>query len=112
MYLIYKICSQQLWSEAQRQNEFLGAPIDIQDGFIHFSTGDQVAETAAKHFAGLDDLLLISVDPTKLGPELKWEASRGGDLFPHLYGPFPFDAVIRVDPLPLENGEHLFPADL
>lgn len=77
--------------------------------FIHFSTAAQVAETAAKH--GQSDLLLISVDASMLDSALKWEPSRGGALFPHLYGPLTLEAVKRVDPLPLgPDGDHVFPA--
>ena len=79
-------------------------------GVVHFSAADQVAETAAKHFAGIRDLLLVRVDLQKLGDALKWEPSRGGDLFPHLYGPLELAAVVHVDPLPLgPDGAHQFP---
>lgn len=92
---------------------FAGAPVDLADGFIHFSTGLQVRETAAKHFAGQADLLLVAVDPAKLGDALRWEPSRGGALFPHLYAPLPLDAVQWVKPLPLgADGVHLFPEAL
>ena len=84
--------------------------MDRRDGFIHFSTGTQVAETAAKHFAGQSDLLLVSVDATRLDNRLKWEPSRGGALFPHLYGDLDVAAVTRVEPLPLgPDGRHVFP---
>ncbi len=108
--IIYKIVPIKLWQAAEAENKFLGAPVDIADGFIHFSTAAQVKATAAKHFAGLDDLLLVSVDSTQLGDSLKYEVSRGGDLFPHLYSSLSLDAVINVQPLPLDNfGQHLFP---
>src|SRR5262245_56427142 len=80
---IYKICDTALWREAERVGVFRGAPIDVKDGFIHFSSAAQVAETAARHFSGADGLLLIAVDAVALGDKLVWEPSRGGDLFPH-----------------------------
>ncbi|MCC2113007.1 MAG: DUF952 domain-containing protein [Hyphomicrobiales bacterium] len=107
---IYKICPAPLWRNAEAAGEFLGAPVDLADGYIHFSTREQVAETAARHFAGMDDLLLIAVDGNALGPALKYEPSRGGDLFPHLYGPLPMSAVAWVADLPLgDDGRHRFP---
>ncbi|MBE7244478.1 MAG: DUF952 domain-containing protein [Actinomycetospora chiangmaiensis] len=113
MALIYKICPRALWREAEAAGRFEGAPIDRQDGFIHFSTAAQVAETAARHFAGQDDLLLVAVDAEALGDALRFEPSRGGDLFPHLYGMLPFDAVTSVDALPLgAHGRHVFPAGI
>jgi uncharacterized protein (DUF952 family) len=109
--LIYKICLKSQWREAERQGVFTGAPVDLADGFIHFSTASQVRETAAKHFAGQDDLLLIAIEEEKLGPALRYEPSRGGQLFPHLYGPLALSAVHWVKPLPLDaEGRHLFPA--
>lgn len=113
MARIYKICPQALWREAEDAGRFTGAPIDHQDGYIHFSTISQVAETASRHFAGQDDLLLITVEADRLGDALRYEPSRGGDLFPHLYGPLPLDAVTAVDALPLDpDGRHVFPAGL
>ena len=107
---IYKICSAQLWREAERAGYFAGAGIDAQDGFIHFSTAGQVAETAAKHFAGATGQVLVAVDADRLGGTLKWEPSRGGALFPHLYGALRLDAVKWVAPLPLgADGRHVFP---
>ncbi|MBZ0141337.1 MAG: DUF952 domain-containing protein, partial [Pseudorhodoplanes sp.] len=85
--LIYKICPAALWRQAQQDGIFRGAPVDLADGFIHFSTAAQVGETAAKHFAGQGELLLIAVDTERLGGALKWEPARGGALFPHLYAP-------------------------
>jgi uncharacterized protein (DUF952 family) len=109
--LIYKIVPQTLWREAEASGAFLGAPVDISDGFIHFSTASQVEETAAKHFAGQHDLLIAAIDAGSLGPALRYEPSRGGALFPHLYGPLPLDAVAWVRPLPLDAaGVHVFPA--
>jgi uncharacterized protein (DUF952 family) len=107
---IYKICSQELWREAQQAGRFDGAPLDRRDGFIQFSTAAQVAETAAKHFAGAAGQMLVAVDAAKLREGLKWERSRGDDLFPHLYGSLHLDAVRWAVPLPLgPDGHHLFP---
>jgi uncharacterized protein (DUF952 family) len=108
---IYKICPRALWREAQALGRFEGAPVDHADGYIHFSTAEQVKETAKKHFAGQDDLLLVAVDAGRLGPALRWEPSRGGALFPHLYVPLGLDAVLSATPLPLgPDGTHRFPA--
>ena len=110
MSLVYKICPAAPWREAERDGVFRGSEVDRRDGFIHFSTAAQVAETAAKHFAGVDGLLLVSVDADRLGERLKWEPSRGGALFPHLYGELPLTAVVRVEPLPLgPDGRHYLP---
>lgn len=109
--LIYKICPAPLWREAERAGHLEGAPVDLADGFIHLSTAAQVAETAARHFGGRSDLVLVSVDVDALSPALlRFEPSRGGDLFPHLYGHLPLSAVTRVAPLPLgPDGRHVFP---
>ena len=110
MPLIYKICPRALWRDAERQGRFTGAPVDVADGFIHFSTAAQVAETAARHFDGQDDLLLVAVEGDRLGDALRYEASRGGDLFPHLYGDLPLSAVVSVEEIPLgPDGRHSFP---
>ena len=106
----YKIVPQDLWAEAEAAGVFGGAPIDLTDGYIHFSTGAKARGTAELYFKGQDDLLLVAVDGEKLGDALKYEPSRGGDLFPHLYGPLPFDAVLWKTPLPMrEDGYHDFP---
>jgi len=108
---IYKICDAAAWQAAERAGEFAGAPIDLTDGYIHFSAADQVAETAARHFAGQHDLVLVAIDADTLGLALKWEPSRGGALFPHLYGTLPLRAVRWTKPLPLgPDGRHVFPA--
>jgi len=108
--IIYKICGRPVWEEAQRRGLFQGAGADRSDGFIHFSTASQVRETAAKHFAALSDLVLVAVDAQALAGALRWEPSRGGDLFPHLYGPLPLEAVLWTRPLPLDaHGQHVFP---
>jgi uncharacterized protein (DUF952 family) len=110
MALIYKICPRRLWERAQEAGVFTGAPVDLQDGYIHLSTAAQVRETAAKHFRGQPDLVLVAVRDDALGPSLRYEVSRGGDLFPHLYGPLPLSAVAWVKPLPLApDGAHAFP---
>ena len=110
MPTIYKICPAALWREAESAGAFRGFAVDLRDGFIHFSSAAQVAETAAKHFAGANDLVLLHVDAGRLGAALKWEPSRGGALFPHLYGDLDPRAVRQVDPLPLgPDGRHRFP---
>jgi uncharacterized protein (DUF952 family) len=107
---IYKICERALWEAAERSGVFAGAGVDARDGFIHFSTAAQVRDTAAKHFAGAADLMLIAVDADALDGALKWEASRGGDLFPHLYAALALTAVIWAKPLPLgADRRHVFP---
>lgn len=108
--LIYKIATQDQWSIAENAGEFFGAPIDLADGYIHFSTADTVRETAAKHFAGQDNLLLIAIDETALGSDLIYEVSRGGAQFPHLYGVLNLQHVVWAQPLPLgDNQLHVFP---
>lgn len=96
---IYKICPREEWEQAATVGTYLGSAVDLRDGFIHFSAGHQVSETARKHFADQSDLLLITVDSAKLGVSLKWELSRGGNLFPHLYGPLATELVDGVQPL-------------
>lgn len=111
MGLIFKICGEEEWRAAERQGGYRGSAVDERDGFIHFSTAAQVAETAAKHFAGRDDLLLIAVEVDVLGAALRFEPSRGGELFPHLYGTLPLSAVSFVDALPLgADGSHRLPS--
>jgi uncharacterized protein (DUF952 family) len=116
--IIYKIVPAALWRESEAAGRFRGSPVDLQDGFIHFSTARQVRDTAAKHFAGVSDLLLVAIDeeiaggrkPLGLPAALRWEPSRGGDLFPHLYTDLPLAAVRWVKPLPLSPaGLHQFP---
>jgi uncharacterized protein (DUF952 family) len=109
MSLIYKIVPDALWRAAEAFAEFDGAPVDLADGYIHFSTARPVRETAAKHFAGQHDLLLVAVEAERLGEALRYEPSRGGDLFPHLYGKLQLADVLRVDALPLRaDGTHDF----
>ncbi len=105
---IYKICERRLWQKAETNQCFTGAAIDVADGYIHFSTAGQVKETAAKHFAGQRDLVLIEIDSQMV--DIVWEPSRGGDLFPHLYDVLGLAAVTSVWPLPLgDDGLHIFP---
>jgi uncharacterized protein (DUF952 family) len=111
MTAIYKICTAAEWDEALRAGVYRGSAADRRDGFIHFSSADQAAETAQRHFSGQRGLVLVRVDADALGGRLKWEPSRGGALFPHLYGELPLAAVRRAEPLPLgADGRHAFPA--
>jgi uncharacterized protein (DUF952 family) len=108
--VIYKICTASEWAGAVAAREYRGSEHDRRDGFIHFSTAAQMRETAAKHFAGQADLLLVAVDAAALGSKLAWEPSRDGDLFPHLYDVLPVSAATSVTPLPLgPDGLHHFP---
>lgn len=108
---IYKILPAAMWQDAIAAGVFRGSTLDIADGFIHFSTAAQVRETAAKHFAGVSDLLLVAVPAEPLGTALEWERSRGGDRFPHLYAPLAVALASWVQPLPIgPDGGHLFPA--
>jgi uncharacterized protein (DUF952 family) len=102
--IIYKICERTAWQEAERFGLYRGSAVDLRDGFIHFSTAAQLGETAAKHFAGQSDLMLVAIDGGALGAALKWEVSRGGAEFPHLYGTLPVTAVRWARPLPDEVG--------
>ena len=110
MPTIYKICTRSEWRSAEHDGRYHGSELDRHDGFIHFSTAAQAGETAAKHFAGQADLMLVAVDAGALGPSLRWERSRGGDLFPHLYGALPLAAVRWAKPLGDEvAGRRTFP---
>ena len=107
--VVYKIVASEEWAEAEAVGVFKGARADRSDGFIHFSTAGQAPETAAKWFAGRSDLTLAAVDATALGRDLRWEPSRGGALFPHLYAALPMSAVLWSRPLPLgPDGVHDF----
>lgn len=110
--LIYKIFRASEWAALQSAGETAGAPVDLADGFVHFSTAAQARETAAKHFAGEDGLMLLAVEADPLGDALKWEVSRGGALFPHLYRPLRMADVLWSRPLPLVGGAHTFPDDM
>jgi len=108
---IYHMCADAEWRAAAAAGVYEGSSQDAADGFIHFSTAAQVAASAAKHRAGQDGLVLLTVDAARLGDALRWEPARGGALFPHLYGPLPLAAVMGVDDLPLgDDGRHVFPA--
>ena len=108
--IIYKIVPADLWREAEKGGLFTGAPIDVTDGYMHFSTAGQVRKTAELYFHGQDDLLLVAVDGDTLGEKLVYEPSRGGDLFPHLYDSLPVSGVLWVKPLALDaDGNHQFP---
>jgi uncharacterized protein (DUF952 family) len=113
MTTIYKICDAAQWAEAERAGEFRGSAVDLADGYIHFSTAGQAAETATKYFAGMADLVVVAVSASVLNGALKWEPSRGGALFPHLYGVLPMAAVRWTKPLPLgADGMHVFPPEV
>jgi uncharacterized protein (DUF952 family) len=110
MATIYKICTADEWRKAVAAGAFRGSPADLRDGFVHFSSAEQMAETAARYFAGQTDLVLVAFDEAALGPGLKYEPSRGGALFPHLYGPLDPATALWVEPLPVGgDGLHLFP---
>lgn len=98
MTLIYKVLGAAEWALAERDGAFRGSEIDHRDGYIHFSDAAQVERTVALYFAGRDDLMLVGVEASRLGDKLKWEPSRGGALFPHLYAELPLDAVSFAKP--------------
>jgi uncharacterized protein (DUF952 family) len=109
MSLVFKIVATEEWRAAEAEGLFRGAAIDQADGYIHFSTAAQAPETAAKWFAGRADLTLVAISAEALGGALRWEPSRGGQLFPHLYAPLPMSAVVWARPLPLgPDGRHVF----
>ena len=110
--MIFKILRADEWALLRSSGETEGAPIDVADGYVHFSTAKQAPETAAKHFASEDGLMLLALDTDRLGPALKWECSRGDQLFPHLYATLKLEDVIWAQPLPLVDGVHFFPAGL
>ena len=109
--LVFKLVDRASWQAAAAAGVFDGSAVDARDGFIHFSTAAQVRETAARHFAGQADLLLVAVEAAALGDALRWEPSRGGALFPHLYAPLPIGAVRWVADVGLDDaGVHVLPA--
>jgi uncharacterized protein (DUF952 family) len=110
--LIYKILRADEWAAFEAGGRTDGAPIDLSDGYIHFSTAAQVAETAAKHFAGEDGLMIVACDADALGDALKWEPSRGGALFPHLYRPLDATDVVWAKPFPQGPDGHVLPAEV
>jgi len=106
---IYKIFRGPEWADLKAKGATQGAPIDVIDGYVHFSTAAQAAETAAKHFAGEEGLVLLALESDALAPDLRWEPSRGGQLFPHLYRDLRLTDILWDAPLPLVNGIHQFP---
>ena len=108
--MIYKICPASAWREAERQGAYRGSADDLRDGYIHFSTAEQVRETARKHFSGQTGLFLVAVDADALGDALRWEPSRNNELFPHLYGDLDLGAVTAVmDLRSRADGSHEIP---
>ena len=105
--IVYKIVPAPLWRASEASGVFTGSPLDVRDGFIHFSTAEQLRETAARHFAGLENLLLVAVGADQL--DITWEPARDGALFPHLYTSLPLASVLWVRELPLVDGAHVFP---
>lgn len=110
---IFKIAEAEAWAEAARAGAFSGSADDVRDGYIHFSTADQLKGTLAKHYAGRAGLLLAAVDAESLGEALRWEPARNGALFPHLYGPLLIEDIAGLWPLPLSaDGQHALPEGL
>lgn len=110
--LVYKIFRRTEWDALRTDGQSAGAPVDLKDGYIHLSTAAQVTETAARHFAGESDLVLVALDSAALGDALRWEPSRGGDLFPHLYRNMTLADVVWDKSLPLGAAGHIFPEGL
>lgn len=110
--MIYKILRRPEWDAFRAAGQTAGAPVDLADGFIHFSTSAQVVDTAARHFATETGLVLVAVEAGRLGPALRWEPSRGGQLFPHLYRALRLDEVVWDKSLPLGATGHIFPEGL
>ena len=105
---IYKVCDSGLWEDAKQAGKFIGAEIDLQVGYIHFSTASQLLDTLARHFAGRNDLVLLKIDISQLG--IIWESARHGDLFPHLYGQLPLDSIVAEYQLRVSaDGDHIVP---
>lgn len=109
---IYKILRAAEWAALQASGETPGAPVDLADGFVHFSTAGQVAETAARHFFGAEGLIVLACDDKALGADLAWEPARGGALFAHLYRALRLSDVVWAKPLPLIDGRHRFPKEV
>ena len=110
---VYKVLSEAAFAEAARKGHFAGSPDDLRDGFIHLSQAHQLAGTLAKHFAGQQGLVLLALDAAQLGAAMKWEVSRGGEPFPHLYAPLDLAAMLWAEPLPLDAyGVHRLPTAL
>ena len=105
---IYKVCDSGLWEDAKQAGKFIGAEIDLQDGYIHFSTASQLRDTLFRHFAGRDDLVLLKIEISQL--DITWETARNGDLFPHLYDHLPLNSVVAEHHLGLSaDGDHIVP---
>jgi uncharacterized protein (DUF952 family) len=109
---LYKIIDMNAWREAEAAGVFKGAAIDLKDGYIHLSTAAQVTETARLHFAGVANLLLVAIDESVVSNDLKWEASRGGQLFPHVYGTIDPSEILWAKPMPWNGEAHTFPPEL
>lgn len=105
----FKIVARSEWDEAVQRGLYEGSAHDVRDGFIHFSLADQLRGTAEKHFAGQLNLVLVTLDESRVGPSLKYEPARDGSLFPHLYGPLDVRAAIAVVDLPWDGQAHAFP---
>jgi uncharacterized protein (DUF952 family) len=106
---VFKLFRAPEWQAFEAEGRSAGAPIDLRDGFVHLSTAAQVEETARLHFAGVEGLMLVALDEARLGPDLRCEPSRGGDVFPHLFRELRASDVLWSAPLPLEDGRHVFP---
>ena len=105
---IYKVCDSGLWEDAKQAGKFIGAEIDLQDGYIHFSTASQLRDTLSRHFAGRDNLVLLKIETSQL--DIIWENARNGDLFPHLYDHLPLSSVVAEHHLGLSaDGDHIVP---
>lgn len=102
---LFRICRRDEWEAAEAGTAYLGSEIDKRDCFLHLSSGRQVLETLQSHFRGVPDLIVLRVDPSRFGKDLRWEPSRGGELFPHLYGVLPLSAVLEVMPVPEDHTE-------
>ncbi len=111
MQILFKIIDADVWDEAVVAGQFSGAAIDLRDGYIHLSTSAQTKETARLHFAGVSNLLMVAIDETSVAKNLKWEPSRGGQLFPHVYGMIDPAQILWAKPLPWDGGAHAFPAE-
>jgi len=110
---IYKVCSIEHWQSSKTKGEFTGVSIDLSDGFIHFSSGEQLAETLRLHFKGQENQVLLTIDPELIGTDVTWEASRGGALFPHLYADLPLKAITAEHNLVRDgDGEFILPEGL
>tara|TARA_R110002124_G_scaffold53185_15_gene152605 strand:+ start:4142 stop:4480 length:339 start_codon:yes stop_codon:yes gene_type:complete len=110
--IIYKILRADEWASLRDNGTSAGAPIDVADGYIHFSTADTVVDTAAKHFSREDDLMLLAYNDTDFGDAIRYEKSRDDLLFPHLYAPLKLDGALWIKPLPFDGKTHIFPNDI